>query len=95
MFNWIPRGLEAILSKMREGLLILTKTAIAGIVLLGVIPLLIGILFDVVIIVPLRVPLNQTPIFYLWQDWAFGVLHTKVICGIAMSVRTGTLQTLS
>lgn len=95
VFNWIPRGLEAILSKMREGLLILTKTAIAGIVLLGVIPLLIGILFDVVIIVPLRVPLNQTPIFYLWQDWAFGVLHTKVICGIAMSVRTGTLQTLS
>ena len=52
--------------------------------LLGVIPLLIGVLFDVVIIVPIRVPSNQTPIFYLWQDWAFGVLHTKVICGIAM-----------
>lgn len=55
-----------------------------GFILLGLIPLLIGLLFDVVIIVPLRVPLNQTPIFYLWQDWAFGVLHTKVICGIAM-----------
>lgn len=83
---WIPRGMDAILIKVREGLVILAKTAVAGIVLLGVIPLLIGILFDVVIIVPLRVPVNQSPIFYLWQDWAFGVLHTKVICGIAMLV---------
>ena len=84
MAAWAPRGLDAIAAKLREGLVILAKTAIAGVVLLGVIPLLIGILFDVVIIVPLRVPVNQSPIFYLWQDWAFGVLHTKVICGIAM-----------
>ena len=86
MAAWVPRGIDAILIKVREGLVILAKTAIAGVVLLGVIPLLIGILFDVVIIVPLRVPVNQSPIFYLWQDWAFGVLHTKVICGIAMLV---------
>lgn len=82
--SWIPRGWGAIALKVKEGLLILTKTTFAGFLLLGVIPLLIGVLFDVVIIIPLRVPLNQTPIFYLWQDWAFGVLHTKVICGIAM-----------
>jgi len=36
-----------------------------------------------VIIVPF-VYRHQSPIFYLWQDWAFGVLHTKVICGVAM-----------
>jgi len=82
--SWIPRGWGAIALKVKEGLLILTKTMFAGFLLLGVIPLLIGVLFDVVIIIPLRVPLNQSPIFYLWQDWAFGVLHTKVICGIAM-----------
>ena len=82
--SWVPRGWGAILHKIKEGLIIVLKTLFAGIVLLGVIPLLIGILFDVVIIIPIRVPLNQTPIFYLWQDWAFGVLHTKVICGIAM-----------
>lgn len=84
MCSWIPRGWNAILSKMKEWLLISCKTLAAAILLLGLIPLLIGLLFDVLIIVPLRVPLNQTPIFYLWQDWAFGVLHTKVICGIAM-----------
>lgn len=82
--SWIPRGWQAIARKIKEGLVILFKTIFAGVILLGVIPLLIGVLFDVVIIVPIRVPSNQTPIFYLWQDWAFGVLHTKVICGIAM-----------
>lgn len=82
--SWIPRGWQAIARKIKEGLVILFKTIFAGFILLGVIPLLIGVLFDVVIIVPIRVPSNQTPIFYLWQDWAFGVLHTKVICGIAM-----------
>lgn len=82
--SWLPRGWGAILRKLKEGLLICTKTIFAGVILLGVIPLLIGILFDVVIIVPMRVPTNQTPIFYLWQDWAFGVLHAKVICGLAM-----------
>lgn len=82
--SWIPRGWQAIATKIKEGLVILFKTVFAGFILLGVIPLLIGVLFDVVIIVPIRVPSNQTPIFYLWQDWAFGVLHTKVICGIAM-----------
>lgn len=82
--SWLPRGWGAIMRKLKEGLLICTKTIFAGIILLGVIPLLIGILFDVVVIVPMRVPTNQTPIFYLWQDWAFGVLHAKVICGLAM-----------
>lgn len=82
--SWIPRGWGAIMLKVKEWVVISCKTLFAAVVLLGLIPLLIGLLFDVVIIIPLRVPLNQTPIFYLWQDWAFGVLHTKVICGIAM-----------
>ncbi|XP_054164409.1 E3 ubiquitin-protein ligase MARCHF6-like isoform X2 [Oppia nitens] len=82
--SWIPRGWSAILRKIKEWVAITLKALIAAFILLGLIPLLIGLLFDVVIIIPLRVPLNQTPIFYLWQDWAFGVLHTKVICGIAM-----------
>ncbi|CAG2108547.1 unnamed protein product [Medioppia subpectinata] len=82
--SWIPRGWSAIMNKIKEWVTITCKALLSAVVLLGLIPLLIGLLFDVVIIIPLRVPLNQTPIFYLWQDWAFGVLHTKVICGIAM-----------
>jgi E3 ubiquitin-protein ligase MARCH6 len=82
--SWLPRGWTAIMMKIKEWVTITCKALLSAVVLLGLIPLLIGLLFDVVIIIPLRVPLNQTPIFYLWQDWAFGVLHTKVICGIAM-----------
>lgn len=33
----------------------------------GVIPLLLGLLFELVIVAPLRVPLDQTPLFYPWQ----------------------------
>ena len=82
--SWIPRGWAAIAVKIREGIIFLAKLFFAGFLLLGVIPLMIGFLFDVVVIVPLRVPLNQSPIMFLMQDWAFGVLHTKVICGLAM-----------
>ncbi len=35
--------------------------------LAGVIPLLLGLLFELVIVAPLRVPLDQTPLFYPWQ----------------------------
>lgn len=43
------------------------KTLIVAILLAGVIPLLLGLLFELVIVAPLRVPLDQTPLFYPWQ----------------------------
>ena len=43
-----------------------------------VVPLLVGLLMELLIVVPLRVPMHQTPIVFLWQDWALGVLYTKV-----------------
>ena len=92
--NWIPRGWNAIVSKAKECILWTSKTLLACFILMGLIPLLIGLLFDVVLIVPLRVPLNQTPIFYLWQDWAFGVLHSKVICGLSMMGEWGLREIL-
>lgn len=70
--------------KFLRWMTILGKLAVSGVLLFGVIPLLVGILFDVVILMPLRVPFNQTPILYLWQDYAFGILLTNVICVIKM-----------
>ncbi|KAI4456124.1 ssm4 protein [Holotrichia oblita] len=37
-----------------------------------------------VIIVPLRVPIHQTPVLFIWQDWALGVLYTKIACAVTM-----------
>lgn len=37
-----------------------------------------------VVVIPLRVPLDQTPILFVWQDWALGVLYTKIACALTM-----------
>lgn len=49
------------------------KTFVVAVMLAGVIPLLLGLLFELVIVAPLRVPLDQTPLFYPWQVclWIF------------------------
>ncbi|KAM3840305.1 E3 ubiquitin-protein ligase MARCHF6 isoform 2-T2 [Vipera latastei] len=60
------------------------KTLIVAALLAGVVPLLLGLLFELVIVAPLRVPLDQTPLFYPWQDWALGVLHAKIIAAITL-----------
>ena len=78
--------------------------------LIGLVPLLLGLLFELVVVAPLRVPLDQTPLFFPWQvsqsvtfqfrfqrlaaalillfflfkDWALGVLHMKIICAVTM-----------
>lgn len=43
------------------------KCIVAFSLLLGVIPLLFGLLLDLVVVVPLRVAVNQSPIFSLSQ----------------------------
>jgi E3 ubiquitin-protein ligase MARCH6 len=54
------------------------------VLMLGVIPLMFGLLLELLIVVPLRVPLDQTPVLFLWQDWALGVLYTKIACALTL-----------
>lgn len=62
------------------------RSAIACAALLGAIPLLFGLLLELVLVVPLRVPLHQTPVLFVWQDWALGVLYTKIACALTMMI---------
>ena len=62
------------------------KVVISGFLLFGVIPLMLGGLFDLIILMPLRVSLQQTPIFCGWQDYAFGIVMTNVACVIRMTL---------
>lgn len=55
-----------------------TAAAAVFIVMIGIIPLLFGLIFELVLVVPLRVSLDQTPVFFLMQDWALGVLYLKI-----------------
>lgn len=50
------------------------KTLVVALLVAGVIPLLLGLLFELVIVAPLRVPLDQTPLFYPWQVCCWSVL---------------------
>ena len=54
------------------------KASVAFALLVGLIPLMFGLLLEVVALMPARVPLNQSPVFFLWQDWALGAMYTKI-----------------
>ncbi|XP_078431028.1 RING/U-box superfamily protein [Wolffia australiana] len=49
-----------------------------------VIPVLIGLLFELLIIVPMRVPVDESPVFLLYQDWALGLIFLKVWTRLVM-----------
>ncbi|KAK1172793.1 E3 ubiquitin-protein ligase MARCHF6 isoform X4 [Acipenser oxyrinchus oxyrinchus] len=84
LLAWMPQGRRVIALKVQEWSLMIVKTLIVAVLLAGVVPLLLGLLFELVIVAPLRVPLDQTPLFYPWQDWALGVLHAKIIAAITL-----------
>lgn len=42
------------------------------------IPVLIGLLFELLVIVPMRVPVDESPVFLLYQDWALGLIFLKI-----------------
>ncbi|KAL0270601.1 UNVERIFIED_CONTAM: hypothetical protein PYX00_007956 [Menopon gallinae] len=84
--SWLPQGRAAIqdTEKLKQWCLWGTKSLIAFTFLLGIIPLLFGLFLELVVIVPLRVPVDQTPILFVWQDWALGVLYTKIACAMIL-----------
>jgi E3 ubiquitin-protein ligase MARCH6 len=75
---------------MKEWALIAGKASVAVILLMGLIPFLFGVLLDLVVLTPVRVPLHQSPIYFLWQV----VAHLKIVksgCTVYM-IGTGTVQ---
>ena len=70
-YTWIPQGLSAMFSRIKEWTVLALKSVIVASLLIGVVPLLLGLLVELVIVVPYRVPLDQTPVFFLWQVCCF------------------------
>jgi len=84
LYTWIPRGAGVILLRLGDAALFTGKTLLLASLFLLLIPLLLGSLFELVIVIPVRVPLTQTPLFNPWQDWALGILHMKITCALAL-----------
>lgn len=85
--NLFPQGRRAIAQKIRNMLAATVNYGMAAVMFLlmfGVVPLLFGLLLELVVVVPLRVPFNQSPVLFLIQDWTLGVLYTKITCGVLM-----------
>lgn len=53
------------------------KCVILGVFWLFLIPIVLGVLVDLAIVTPLVVPLYHSPIYFLYQDWAIGLLSIK------------------
>ena len=74
--NLVPGGWANFYNRIKSCTLLVLKCAVAFTLLLGVIPLLFGLLLDLVVVVPLRVSANQSPIFSKLIEG----LEDKIIC---------------
>ncbi|KAE8686461.1 putative E3 ubiquitin ligase SUD1 [Hibiscus syriacus] len=63
---------------------IVIKSSLLLSIWIFVIPVLIGLLFDLLVIVPMRVPVDESPVFLLYQDWALGLIFLKIWTRIVM-----------
>ncbi|KAI3712263.1 hypothetical protein L1987_70814 [Smallanthus sonchifolius] len=63
---------------------IVVKSSLLLSIWIFAIPVLIGLLFELLIIVPMRVPVDESPVFLLYQDWAFGLIFLKIWTQLVM-----------
>ncbi|KAL0699035.1 hypothetical protein Bca4012_055157 [Brassica carinata] len=57
---------------------IVFKSSVLLAIWIFIIPVLIGLVFELLVIVPMRVPVDETPFFLLYQDWALGLIFLKI-----------------
>lgn len=81
--SWIPLGWNAISARLKRWTLMVLKMLVAMSVI-GIIPLMLGLLCELILVIPLRVPLHQTPVSFVWQDLVLGILHAKIICAVTL-----------
>lgn len=72
------RSFERIASVVVQAVVLGGKCLLLGAFLFGLIPLLVGTLVDLALVVPLRVPLDESPCLLFYQDWALGLVLCKV-----------------
>ncbi|KAJ2944212.1 hypothetical protein O0L34_g18190 [Tuta absoluta] len=82
--GWARGGRGALFARLYLWTRVALRAALAALALLGLVPLLFGLLLEHVLVIPLRVPLEQSPVVFMWQDWALGVLYTKIVCALTM-----------
>ncbi|XP_013624900.1 PREDICTED: probable E3 ubiquitin ligase SUD1 [Brassica oleracea var. oleracea] len=57
---------------------IVFKSSVLLAIWIFIIPVLIALVLELLVIVPMRVPVDETPVFLLYQDWALGFIFLKI-----------------
>ncbi|XP_022258317.1 E3 ubiquitin-protein ligase MARCH6-like [Limulus polyphemus] len=66
--------------------LIITLKSLTGMFLvLGILPLILGLFFELVFIIPFQLPYSEAPVFYIFQDWIIGVLQIKLLAAVILT----------
>lgn len=105
--DWVQKGREYVNDAMKKAAHLLLKIALAVIPILGVIPLLLSLYFQLLIIGPLRVSISQSPLFFPLKEWGkyfvllihliailgMGILHLKIICATLLMGPDNWLKT--
>ncbi|MCI07476.1 E3 ubiquitin-protein ligase MARCH6, partial [Trifolium medium] len=72
------RRTSVLLNQIWKWCSIVVKSSALLSIWIFVIPVLIGLLFELLVIVPMRVPVDESPVFLLYQDWALGLIFLKI-----------------
>ncbi|XP_054787263.1 probable E3 ubiquitin ligase SUD1 isoform X2 [Prosopis cineraria] len=78
------RRVCSLLSQISKWCAIVIKSSALLSIWIFVIPVLIGLLFELLVIVPMRVPVDESPVFLLYQDWALGLIFLKIWTRLVM-----------
>ncbi|XP_050209458.1 probable E3 ubiquitin ligase SUD1 isoform X2 [Mercurialis annua] len=73
-----------LIGQVRKWCAIVLKSSALLSIWIFVIPVLIGLLFELLVIVPMRVPVDESPVFLLYQDWALGLIFLKIWTRLVM-----------
>ncbi|XP_049389600.1 probable E3 ubiquitin ligase SUD1 isoform X1 [Solanum stenotomum] len=78
------RRVAALMNQIWKWCVIVLKSSALLSIWIFIIPVLIGLLFELLVIVPMRVPIDESPVFLLYQDWALGLIFLKIWTRLVM-----------
>jgi E3 ubiquitin-protein ligase MARCH6 len=75
----VAASIRRAVQRVRHQLILIGKLLVAVVLCGLVLPLLTGVLLDLIVIIPMKVPGSMSPWFSLPQDWAVGLMVLKLM----------------
>jgi E3 ubiquitin-protein ligase MARCH6 len=70
--------------RVKNGAICLFKCTFLFLIFGMFVPVLLGILVNLVLVSPFRIPSDKTLVFSFWEHWLFGVMHLKVLVLVSL-----------